>query len=226
MSTLKPLRLDIVSDVVCPWCYIGKRRLESALSEFEHKDEVEIVYHSFQLDPSAPRKVDANAPTVASHLADKYGMTAEQAYQMQEKVSGLAAIEGMAWDHHHSPYVNTVDAHRLLHLALAEYGPQTQIALKESLLDAYFAKALNVADHEVLKQLAVAQGIDPARADAVLASREFEDEVVEDQEQAIAYGANGVPFFVFDDRFGVPGAQDTAVFADVLQKAYAAEHSD
>jgi len=217
------VKIEIWSDVVCPWCYIGKRRLEKALTTFEHADEVEIVFRSFQLDPAAPRDVVADAPKVADHLASKYGMSAEQARQMQQRVIDLAAAEGMAWDHGNSPYVNTVDAHRLLHLALTEYGADTQRTLKEALLDAYFGKAQNVADHSLLTRLAVAVGMDAARVEQVLRSDEFADAVAADQQQAVAFGANGVPFFVFDRRYGVSGAQPTEAFVQVLQQAYNAE---
>jgi predicted DsbA family dithiol-disulfide isomerase len=140
---------------------------------------------------------------------------------MQQQVTDLAAAEGLTWDHSNSPYVNTVDAHRLLHLALSEYGPQTQVALKESLLYAYFGKAQNVADHALLTELAVAQGMDAARVDQVLESDEFEDAVAADQQQAVAFGANGVPFFVIDRKYGISGAQPKDVFLQALTRAHA-----
>ena len=214
------MQIEIWSDVVCPWCYIGKRRLESALAGFDHSDEVEVVYRSFQLDPSAPRDVVADAPKVADHLASKYGMSVAQARQMQQQVSDLAAAEGMSWDHGNSPYVNTVDAHRLLQLALAEYGAPTQLTLKEALLDAYFGKAQNVADHAILTRLATSAGLDPARVEQVLGSDEFEDAVAADQQQAAAFGANGVPFFVIDRKYGISGAQPVEVFEQALTRAY------
>lgn len=214
------MQIEVWSDVVCPWCYIGKRRLESALAGFEHADEVQVVYRSFQLDPSAPREVVSDAPKVADHLASKYGVSPEQARKMQQRVIELAAAEGMTWDHANSPYVNTVDAHRLLHLALSEYGEPTQLALKEALLNAYFGKAQNVADHAVLKQLAVARGIDATRVDEVLRNDEFEDAVAADQQQAVAFGANGVPFFVIDRKYGISGAQPVEVFEQALNRAY------
>ncbi|UDY22722.1 DsbA family oxidoreductase [Nocardioides sp. Kera G14] len=216
------MRIDVWSDVVCPWCYIGKRRLESALASFGHKDDVEVVWHSFQLDPSAPR--EATGETVAAHLGAKYGMGEEQAREMQQRVIDLAAAEGMTWDHHNSPYVNTVDAHRLIHLADHLGGHERSAALKERLLEAYFVHARNVADHAVLTELALAEGLPADRVAEVLASTEFEDEVAADQAQAQAYGATGVPFFVIDDKYGISGAQPAELFSQAIGQAWTESH--
>ena len=213
------MRIDIWSDVVCPWCYIGKRRLEKALADFPHP--VEVAWHSFQLDPGAPM---VPTDTVASHLGRKYGGGEAAGRQMVERVEAAAAEEGMIWRHHQSLRVNTLDAHRLIHLAEAEGGLALQGALKEALLDAYFAKAANIADHDLLRGLATGAGLDPARVDEVLASSEYGDAVWADQEQAAAYGANGVPFFVIDGRFAVSGAQPAALFAQALEQAWSAAH--
>jgi predicted DsbA family dithiol-disulfide isomerase len=216
------MRIDVWSDVVCPWCYIGKRRLESAIAQFEHGDDVEVVWHSFQLDPSAPR--ETGGETVAAHLAAKYGMSQEQAREMQDRVTGIAAEEGMTWDHHNSPYVNTVDAHRVIHLAEQVGGAGRAAALKERLLDAYFAQARNVADHAVLTELALAEGLPADRIAEVLGSDEFADAVEADQRQAAAYGATGVPFFVVDSKYGISGAQPTELFAQALDQAWRESH--
>lgn len=212
------MRIDIWSDVVCPWCYIGKRRLEKALEGFAHRDRVELVYHSFQLDPSAPR---VPTETAREMLARKYRMTPEQAAETQGRVTSLAAEEGMAWRHAESPFVNTLDAHRLLHLALAE-GRQAE--LKEALMHAYFGEARNVADHAELRKLAVGVGLDEGRVDEVLGSREFEDAVEADVRRAASYGATGVPFYVVDGKYGVSGAQPTELFAQVVQRAWDESH--
>jgi len=216
------MRIDIWSDVVCPWCYIGKRRLESALDAFPHKDGVEIVYHSFQLDPAAPREA---TQTAAEMLSSKYRVSLDQAREMQGRVVAMAEAEGMHWRHDESPYVNTVDAHRLLHLAEAERGPETQGRLKEALMDAYFAQAGNVADHAVLREIAVRVGLDAGRVDQVLASREFADAVEADQQQAVAYGAGGVPFYVVDGKYGISGAQPTELFSQVIERAWNESHA-
>jgi predicted DsbA family dithiol-disulfide isomerase len=212
------MRIDIWSDVVCPWCYIGKRRLEKALADFPHADEVEVVWHSFQLDPGATTDPTV---TVAEALGRKYGGGPDAGRQMVDRVEAVAAEEGMIWRHHASHPVNTLDAHRLLHLALTEAGPAAQGALKEELLASYFIRAENVADHRVLREAAAAVGLDAARVDEVLAGSEFRTEVFADQDRAHELGANGVPFYVVADTYGVSGAQPAATFTQVLERAWA-----
>jgi predicted DsbA family dithiol-disulfide isomerase len=211
------VRIDIWSDVVCPWCYIGKRRLERALADFEHADAVEVVWHSYQLDPGAPA---TPTQSVAEHLGRKYGGGPENGRRMIDRVEAVAAEEGLLFRLHRAQRASTVDAHRLLHLAL-EQGAETQGRLKEALLSAYFVDARNVADHDTLREIATASGLDPQRVDEVLGSREYADDVQADIERAHAYGATGVPLFVFDGKYGVAGAQPTETFAEVLQRAWA-----
>jgi predicted DsbA family dithiol-disulfide isomerase len=215
------MRIDIWSDIACPWCYVGKRRLEAALAQFPHRDDVELVWHSFELMPDAPEQP---AETAQEMLARKFGIPREQAAEMQQRVSGLAAEEGMTWDHEHSVHVRTRSAHRLLHLALEEGGTAQQGALKEALLDAYFAKAANVADPDLLTRLATSVGLDAARVAEVLASTEYDDDVEQDIAQAARYGATGVPFYVVDQKYGVSGAQPTELFAQVLDRAWSDAH--
>ncbi len=215
------MRIEIWSDVVCPWCSIGKARLDKAIAGFAHRDDVEVVYRSFQLDPGASTE---GALTAAEHLGRKYGGGTANGRQMVDRVEAAAAEEGMLWRHHESRPVNTLDAHRLLHLALAEAGPESQGALKEELFAAYFSRAENVADHDVLRAAAGKAGLDAARVDEVLAGSEFREEVFADQDQAGAYGAGGVPFFVVDGRFGISGAQPVAAFSQVLERAWAESH--
>ncbi len=212
------MRIDIWSDVVCPWCFIGKRRLESALAGFEHADEVEIVYRSFELDPSAPR--GGHQPTVEA-LTAKYGPGAPQ---MMQQVAQVAAEEGLAFRLEETVHTNTVDAHRVLHLALAEGGPALQARLKEGYLSAYFEQARNIGDPAVLREVAVATGLDPARVDEVLAGAEFSDAVAADIAQARQLGASGVPFFVVDQRYAISGAQPVEVFERALQQAWQDAH--
>ena len=215
------MKIEIWSDVVCPWCYIGKRRIENALAEFDHADDVEVHWRSYELDPGAPTEPTQSTSVM---LAKKYGQSPEGAKQMQDRVEAVAAEEGLVYRLSETLHLNTVDAHRLIHLAHAEGGTDLQGRVKEALLEAYFTRARNVADHAVLREAAVAAGLDGTRVDEVLVSREFEAEVRADIERAQAYGATGVPFFVIDEKYGVSGAQPTEVFTQVLEKAWADAH--
>jgi len=215
------MRIDIWSDVVCPWCFIGKRRLETALSTFEHADDVEIVWHSYQLDPGAPT---TPVETVAEALGRKYGGGPDAGWSMIDRVEAVAAEEGMLWRHHDSKRVGTMDAHRLLHLALHEGGPALQGRVKEALLAAYFIDARNVADHDELRAIVTGAGLDAAAVEAVLGSTQYADEVWADIEQAQAFGATGVPFVVVDGKFGISGAQPAETFTQVLQRAWSESH--
>lgn len=209
------MRIDIWSDVVCPWCYIGKRRLEAALAGFEHADEVELVYHSFELDPTAP---EVPTETTVQTLARKFGVDEPRAREIMKQADDVAAELGLDFRHADAPHARTIDAHRLLHLAKAE-GRQPE--LKEALLAAYFTGAENVGDHDVLRRVAVAAGLDGERVDEVLGSQEYAADVREDVEQARAYGATGVPFYVVENKYGVSGAQPTELFAQLLEKVWA-----
>jgi predicted DsbA family dithiol-disulfide isomerase len=215
------MRIEIWSDVVCPWCYIGKRRLEKALAAFDNADQVEIVWRSFQLDPAAPKDP---VETVAESLGRKYGGGPEAGRQMIDQVEAVAAEEGLLFRHHQSLRVNTVDAHRVLHLALETGGPALQGRLKEALLRAYFVETQNVADHGTLQRIAADAGLDEVRVKEVLAGDEYADAVEADIREAVSLGATGVPFYVVDRRYGVAGAQPSDVFAQVLDKAWAESH--
>ena len=211
------MRIDIWSDVVCPWCAIGNKRLERALADFAHADQVEVVYHSFQLDPSAPAVPTERA---ADMLARKYRMSPAQAAEAQGRVTGLAAEEGMDWTGAESWHVNTRDAHRLLHLALTELGAPKQVALKEALWHAHFAEGRNVGDHAVLLELATGVGLSADRVRGVLESDEFADAMEADIDRAADLGAGGVPFFVIDEKFAVSGAQPAELFGQALERAW------
>jgi predicted DsbA family dithiol-disulfide isomerase len=212
------MRIEIWSDIACPWCYIGKRRLETAVDGFEHGDDVEVVYRSFQLDPTAPTTVTETAQQM---LATRYGVSPAEAAQMQARVTELAAAEGMAWRHDETLHANTLDAHRLLHLAKEE---GRQGVLKEALFAANFVEARNLADHAVLREIAVGAGLPAERVDAVLAGDEFAADVRADVDRARAYGATGVPFFVVDEKYGVSGAQPTELFGQLLERAWRDSH--
>jgi predicted DsbA family dithiol-disulfide isomerase len=215
------VKIEIWSDVVCPWCYIGKRRIEKAIAGFEHADEVEVHWRSYQLDPGAP-----TTPTekTSSMLARKYGQSPAGAQQMQDRVEAVAAEEGLVYRLSETLHLNTVDAHRLIHLAHSQGGNELQGQVKEALLRAYFTEARDVADHDVLREVAVTAGLDAGRVDEVLAGTEFTEDVHADIAQAQAYGAGGVPFFVVDGKYGVSGAQPAEVFSEVLEKAWSESH--
>ncbi len=216
------MQVEIWSDVVCPWCYIGKRRFERALAAFAHRDEVEVVWRSFELDPQAPEFVPG-APAVETlqRLSDKYGVGRDGALEMTRHVSGIAAGEGLTFDLEHSLSGNTRTAHRLLHAALHEGGPALQGAVKERLLRAYFTERANVADPDVVAPLATEAGLDEAEAQRVAHGDAYAAEVDADIAQAHAYGANGVPFFVIDRRYGISGAQPVELFTQALARAWA-----
>ena len=213
--------IEVWSDVVCPWCYIGKRRLEKALAAFDHRDQVEVRWRSYQLDPGAP--TEPTEPTVTM-LARKYGQSPAGARQMQDQVEAVAAEEGLLFRLADTLHLNTVAAHRLIHLALRPGGTRLQGEVKEALLDAYFVQARDVADHGVLREVAVRAGLDAHAVDALLAGDELTDEVWADAEQARAYGATGVPFFVVGQKYGVSGAQPVGLFNEVLERAWADAH--
>jgi len=208
------MRMEIWSDVVCPWCYIGKRRLEKALARFAHADEVDVVWRSFELDPSAPT---AGHVDLLDRLATKYRVSRAEAAAMNERVSGVAAGEDLAFRLDLARPGRTFDAHRLLHLA-ADRGRQD--AVKEGLLAAYLLHGQAIADRAVLAEVGVAAGLDPAEVDAVLAGDAYAAAVRADEAEGHELGVTGVPFFVVDRRLAVSGAQSSDALLDVLQRAW------
>ncbi len=206
------MRVDIWSDVVCPWCYVGKTRFEKALAAHPRRDEVEVVYHAFELDPSAPA---SRGETNLEMLSQKYGLTPEQARQADGQVGALARAEGLGFDSER-PIGNTFDIHRVIGLALAE-GVQPDLV--SAVDQAYFAKAEQVFDPAVLTDVAVRAGLDRAAVSAVLDGDRYAAEVRQDEAQARQLGISGVPFFVFDMRVGVSGAQPTELFTRALDQA-------
>ncbi len=209
--------VEIWSDVVCPWCAIGKRRFEEALAAFPQAAEVKVVQRSFELDPTAPTEP---TETVVEALGRKYGGGPDAGRRMVEQVTKVAAEVGLRFDFADAPHTSTVDAHRLLHLALAEGGPDLQARLAAALFEAYFGGARSVADPEVLTEAAVSVGLRRERVVEVLGGTAYADAVRADLEQARAFGISGVPFFVVDRTYGVSGAQPTEVFASLLEQAW------
>jgi predicted DsbA family dithiol-disulfide isomerase len=209
------MQVEVWSDVVCPWCYIGKRRLESALEKFPHRDDVEIVWRSFQLDPSIPE--GETHPTLPA-LAAKYRTSEDAMRANMARVEQLAADEGL--DYHLADGVsgNTLRAHELLHLA-AEHGLRNR--LKERLLHAHFEEGRSVFDVDSLVSLAVEVGLDEAEVREALADRRYLAAVREDGATAQALGATGVPFFVVDRKYGAAGAQPAELLLQILERAWA-----
>lgn len=206
--------VEVWSDVVCPWCYVGKRRLEQALSRFAHTDEVIVRWRSFELDPEAPAVLDEDLVT---HIAAKYGLTREQSEASQRRLGDLASAEGLDFRFEQARPGNTFDAHRLLHLA---EGEGTQGALKERLLHAYFTEGEAVGQREVLARLAVEAGLDAVAVRGVLDGTAFAEDVRADEQHARAAGVSGVPFFVVDGRYAVEGAQSSDVLLQALDLAW------
>jgi predicted DsbA family dithiol-disulfide isomerase len=212
------MKVEIWSDVVCPWCYIGKRRFEDALARFDHRGDVEVVWRSFELDPQAPVRRDGDA---ADRLAGKYGMTREKALAAQAHMTEVAAEEGLDFNFELSKSGNTFDAHRLLHLA-ADRGVQD--AAKERLLKAYFTEGEPIGEPETLARLAAEAGLDPEEVKSVLASDRYATEVRADQRDAAGIGISGVPFFVVDRTYAVSGAQPADLLLKVLERSWSETH--
>ncbi len=202
------IKVDIWSDVQCPWCYIGKRKFEAAVEQFD--GEVEVEYHSFELAPDTP--VDFEG-TPKDYLAERKGISREQADEMLDRVTGIAASVGLDYDYDHVHQTNTVKAHELIHYAKSQ---GRQLDMKERLLKAYFVDGRHVGRIEDLADLAAEIGFDRAEVVRVLTENTFLADVKQDVAQAEAYGIQGVPFFVCDEKYGVSGAQDPATFVNVL----------
>ena len=210
--------MEIWSDVVCPWCYIGKRRFEAALARFEHADEVSVTWRSYELNPRAPRRPDG---TMAELLAAKFGSSVADAERRLAELDRLAAADGLTYHLAETTGGNTFDAHRLIHLG-TERGRGDEV--KEALLHAYFTDLEPVGEPEVLARVATGAGLDAGEVAEVLGSDRFAAEVLDDERLARDMGVTGVPFFVIDGTFAVPGAQDAEVFLATLRRAWAKSH--
>ncbi|GAA1509760.1 DsbA family oxidoreductase [Streptomyces albidochromogenes] len=209
------MRVEIWSDIACPWCYIGKARFEKGLAAFPHRDAIEVVHRSFELDPASPKGV---IEPVTGMLARKYGRTHDEALAMERQVASHAHAEGLAYEAEGRDHGNTFDIHRLLHLARAR-------GRHDELLDlayrANFAEERSVFDARVLLDLAVEAGLDPEEARAVLEDESaYADEVRADEREAAELGASAVPFFVLDRRYGISGGQPAEVFTRALEQAW------
>lgn len=216
-SVSEPIKIDIWSDIACPWCYIGKRKFEAGAGLFAGSGEgrsVEVEYHSFELSPDTPVDFDGSE---VDFLAGHKGLPEEQVHQMLERVTGIAASVGLDYDFDSLQHTNTVAAHELLHFAKAN-GRQLELA--ERLFRAYFVEGVHIGQAAELADLAAEVGLDRAAALAALESGEFLAAVRGDQQTAVEYGITGVPFYVIDGTYGVSGAQDASTFAQALEHAW------
>jgi predicted DsbA family dithiol-disulfide isomerase len=218
------VRVEIWSDVVCPWCYVGKRRFEAALERFEHRDAVDVQWRAFELDTNAAsaEAVEVVDPgRYAARLAHKYGVGVEQAQGMLTSMTAAAAAEGLDFHFERAVAANTFRAHQVIHLA-ATYGLQD--AVKERLMRGYFTEGEAVGDTQVLIRLAADVGLRPEDVRVALAEESQAASVRADQAEARALGINGVPFFVVGRRYGVSGAQPADALLQVLKQAWAEAH--
>ena len=208
------MKIEIWSDIACPWCYIGKRRFETALGGFAHKDDVEVEWRSYQLDPSLPDHYDGSE---TDYLSQAKGMPVEQVRQMFDHVTQQAAGEDLNYDFDAIVVANSFLAHRFLHLAKRR---GVMAKAKEELLSGHFEHGRNIGDVEYLAEVGQNVGIDAAEVRQVLSTKDFTAEVEADIAEARALGANGVPFFVIDRKYGISGAQPPETFTQALETAW------
>jgi predicted DsbA family dithiol-disulfide isomerase len=211
------VHVEIWSDIACPWCYVGKRRFEAALAGFEHRDDVQVTWRSFELDPTAPREREHDG---ATHLAKKYGMSREQALAMQQRMTDTAAAEGLDFRFDLARGANTFDAHRVLQLA-AVHGLQD--VTKERIMRAYLTEGELISDHAVLERLGIEAGLPAGELRDVLSGDGYADAVRDDERVAAGLGIHAVPFFVVDRRVGASGAQPPAVLLELLRQSWPQE---
>jgi predicted DsbA family dithiol-disulfide isomerase len=207
--------VEIWSDIACPWCYVGKRRFEAALARFEHRDDVRVTWRSFELDPSAPRERQGDR---AARLAEKYGMTLEQAQAAEQHLTDVAAGEGLNFRFDLARSGLTFDAHRMVHLA-AEHDRQD--AMKERLMRAYFTEGALVADHDTLVRLATETGLPEEQARATVSGDRFAHAVRDDELTAQSLGITAVPTFVIDRALGASGALPPDQLLELLRRGWA-----
>jgi len=210
------LRIDVWSDIACPWCYVGKRRFEAAVERFEHAGDIELHWRSFELDPSAPKERSEGVP-YAERLAKKYRATPEHAQSMIDQMTETAKADGLSFRFDRIRPGNTFDAHRLVHLA-AEHGLQD--AMKEAFFRAYLEEGVAIGDPDAIATVAIGVGLDADEVQGVLQSDAYAADVRGDEQQAAQLGIRGVPFFVLDRRYAIQGAQSADTVLSVLRKAH------
>lgn len=208
------MKVDIWSDVMCPFCYIGKRRFEAALANFNHKEDIEVVWHSFQLDPEMTAQPGKD---VYTYLAERKGISVEQSKQMHTGVVQMAAEAGLQYNFDKAVIANSFDAHRFAHLAKTKGLGE---AAEEALFKAYFTDGKDISNFDTLAQLGTEIGLDAAEVKQALQSDAFANAVDEDIYHASQIGVRGVPFFVLNDKYAVSGAQPVETFAGALNQAW------
>jgi predicted DsbA family dithiol-disulfide isomerase len=208
------MKIEIWSDVMCPFCYIGKRRFEEALQHFEHKNEVEIEWKSFQLNPDLITDPTLN---ITQHLADIKGWTLDYTQQLNNQVTEMAAGEGLTYNFDKAVVANSFDAHRFAHMA-KKHGLGDKA--EEALFKAYFTDGKNIADHDTLNELGIEMGLDENEIKQILQTEAYAEEVKHDIAEAGYLGVRGVPFFVMNGKYAVSGAQMVPVFVETLEKSY------
>ncbi|MBB2951883.1 DsbA family oxidoreductase [Sphingobacterium sp. JUb56] len=209
------MKIEIWSDIVCPFCYIGKKRLEQALASFPHRDEVEIIWKSYQLHPQFPQ--DAAGIPAVEYIKNAKGLTKEETLGMMQQVQSIGKSLEIDFDFEKSLIVNTLNGHRLIHFA-QEHGLGN--ILKERLLKAHFSEGVDVNDTNILVNLAAEVGMDKKEVQEMLLSDRFTYEVTQDIQEGVNLGLRGVPFFVFNQKFGIAGAQPLEMFEQTLRQAY------
>lgn len=208
------MKIEIWSDVMCPFCYIGKRRMEQAMEQFDHADDIRIEWKSFQLNPDMETDPDVS---INEYLAESKGWPLDHARQMNERVTKMAAEVGLEYNMDQAVVANSFDAHRLIQFAKEhDKGGEAE----EALFHAYFTEGKNIADHETLGGIASAIGLDSDETQEVLESDKYANAVKQDIEMAKNMNIRGVPFFLFDRKYGVSGAQQTDLFLEALEKSY------
>lgn len=209
------MKIEIWSDVICPFCYIGKRNFEAALKQFEHATELEIVWKSFQLDPSIPEDLEESQET---YLSKRKGLALQQVKAMLAQVSEMARGVGLQYQLEKSVVANTKKAHRLIQMAKTKgLGDEAE----ESLFHAFFIEGRNIADNHELQSIGLAIGLSKDEVSEALSDAQYEQAFHQDLAEAQQLGISGVPFFVFDRKYGISGAQPVPVFVETLKKSYA-----
>lgn len=212
------MQVEIWSDIACPFCYIGKRKFENALKDFDQKDKVEITWRSFQLDPEM---IVVPNQTVHEYLGKRKGTSTVEGKKMNDSMAAIASEVGLEFNFDKAQINNTMDAHRVLHLA-KKHGVQNE--MKQALFAAYYTDGKNTGDTETLVSVGETVGLNAVEIRKVLESDMYRNDVIADQEYAQQIGVQGVPFYVFNNKYAVSGAQPTAVFADVLNKVWEEEN--